>query len=118
MAQMVAEKKAGKRVGADRDSIQNNALPGGSPPMTGGGQPYDMGRLAEQAYAEQRPKPTPYVDSAAVAKLARDMLKGAGFDDPTAMDQVQPLLKQSDRGAAIRKQMSGSSPAPSWNWSW
>ncbi len=37
----------------------------------------------------------------------------AGFD-PAALDAVGPLLKRSDRGEKIRKQMGGSAPAPDW----
>ena len=44
-----------------------------------------------------------------------DLLRGAGFD-PADLDRVAPLLKQSDRGLVIKKQLSGSAPAPRWEW--
>ncbi|HEV3438192.1 MAG TPA: hypothetical protein VG122_12580 [Gemmata sp.] len=115
LGQMVAEKKAGRRVGADRDSIPDVGLPGGSQVMTGGGTPDDPGRRAELGYQDRRPKPTPAIDPVDAAKLARTLLGTAGFD-PATVDQVQPLLKQSDRGVNIRKQMSGSAPTPTWTW--
>ena len=42
-------------------------------------------------------------------------MRGAGYD-PVDLDHVAPLLKQSDRGLAIKKQMSGSAQAPRWEW--
>jgi hypothetical protein len=41
-------------------------------------------------------------------------MRGAGYD-PAELDRVAPLLKQSDRGAILRKQLSGSAPAPKWD---
>jgi predicted Zn-dependent protease len=113
LGQMVAEKKAVRRVGAERDSFPEIAIPGGSQVMTGGGTPIDAGRQAELAYQQRQPKPQPTTDPVDAAKQARLLLSTAGFD-PATLDQVQPLLKQSERGAALRKQMSGSAPAPTW----
>jgi predicted Zn-dependent protease len=114
LGQMVAEKKAVRNAGVDRDSFPDASLPGGSQAMTGGGTPVDAGRQAEIAFNERRPKPAPSVDPVDAAKQARTLLSSAGFD-PATLDQVQPLLRQSDRGAILRKQMSGSAPAPTWN---
>ena len=114
LGQMIAEKKAGKRASSDRGVFPDNSLPGGGSAMSGGGTPYDAGRQAELAYQEQRPKPAPAIDIVDAAKQSRLLLSGAGFN-PAALDQVQPILKQSDRGAALRKQLSGSAPAPTWN---
>jgi predicted Zn-dependent protease len=114
LGQMVAEKKAGRRAGADRDSFPEVALPSGSQVMTGGGTPVDAGRQAELAYQERRPRAAPQIDPVDAARQARMILSTAGFD-PTTLDQVQPLLKQSDRGANLRKQMSGSAPPPKWD---
>jgi predicted Zn-dependent protease len=113
LGQMVAEKKAVRRVGADRSTIPEIALPGGTPVMTGGGTPYDAARQAELAYQDKVPRAAPTIDPVDASKQARQLMSTAGFD-PVALDQVQPLLKQSDRGAIIRKQMSGSAPAPKW----
>jgi predicted Zn-dependent protease len=113
LGQMVAEKKAVRRVGSERDSFPDIALAGGSPVTTGVGIPDDPGRQAELAYQQRRPKPAPAIDPVDATKQARMLLTGAGFD-PATLDQVQPLLKQSDRGANLRKQMSGSAPPPIW----
>ncbi len=111
LGQMVAEKRAVRRVGADRDTIPDAALPGGS--TLAGGMPVDASRAAEVAYQDRRPKAAPTIAPADSAKIARDLLKGAGFD-PADLDRVEPLLKQSDRGAALRKQMNSSASAPQW----
>jgi len=115
LGQMAAEKKAGRRVGADRDPIPESGLPGGSQVMTGGGTPDDPIRRAELGYQDRRPKTTPVIDPVDATKQARMLLSTAGFD-PGTLDQVQPLLKQSSRGDNIRKQMSGSAPPPIWTW--
>jgi hypothetical protein len=112
LGQMVAEKRAVRRVGAERDSFPESALPGGA--SVGGGTPFDAGHAAELGYRDRLPKPPPTIDPANSEKLARDLLKGAGFD-PASLDNVKPLLKLSDRSGALRKQMSPSAPAPTWN---
>jgi len=112
LGQMVAEKSSARRVGSDRDSFPEVGVPTGS--GLAGGTPTDPARAAERAMLEKRAKATAASETADAAKLARDLLRGAGFD-PAELDRVAPLLKQSDRGAAIRKQMSGSAPAPTWN---
>ena len=105
LGQMVAEKKAVRRAGAERDSFPAESLPSG---------PDDTGRAAEIAYQERRQKSVASAaDPLDAAKQARLLLSTAGFD-PALLDRVQPLLKQSDRGAILRKQMSGSAPAPTW----
>jgi hypothetical protein len=113
LGQMIAEKKAVRKTVADRDSFPDASLPNGGPPMTGGGTPVDAGRQAELAFNERRPKPAPTIDPVDAAKQARLILSTAGFD-PATLDQIQPLLKQSDRGTILRQQMSGSAPAPTW----
>jgi predicted Zn-dependent protease len=114
LGQMVAEKKNARKAVADRDSFPENSLPGGSPVMSGGGTPEDLGRQAEIGYQQRRPKPIPSIDPVDATKQAATLLSTAGFD-PATLDQIQPLLKQSDRGAILRKQMSGSAPPPTWN---
>jgi hypothetical protein len=113
LGQMVAEKKAVRRVGADRDSFPNNGLPAGS--TIAGGAFDDPGRAAEMAYRDRnRTRTTPTIEPADASKLSRDLLKGAGFDT-AELDRVEPLLKQSDRGAALKKQLGGSAPPPKWD---
>lgn len=111
LGQMVAEKRAIRKPN-DRDSFPESSLPGGVPVMSGGGTPEDAGRQAELAYQERRPKAA-VVDTVDAARQARILLTGAGYD-AALLDQVQPLLKQSQRGAALRKQLSGSAAAPVW----
>lgn len=112
LGQMVAEKRALRRGGVDRDSFPEVGLAGGQ--ALGGGTPLDAGRAAELAYQERdsgrHPKPVEPADARAIA---RDLLTGAGFD-PAELDRVTPLLRQTDRGTALRKQMSGPAPAPKW----
>lgn len=110
LGQMVAEKRAAKNVGRDIDPIKDASH--GAGPVVGGGSPVDPGREAELAMHEKRHPRNG--DAPDAAKTARELLKGAGFD-PTDLDRVTPLLKQSDRGEKLRKQMAGSAPAPTWN---
>src|SRR5262245_31473513 len=86
LGHMVAEKNAARRVGADRDTFPDAALPGGT--SVGGGSTADPGRAAEQALRERRQK-NPQADHGEAAKLARDLLKGAGFD-AAEFDRVEP----------------------------
>jgi predicted Zn-dependent protease len=111
LGQMMAEKRSARRAGADRDTFPDAALPGGV--TVGGGTPDDPGRAAEIAYREKRPTTAPVVNAADATKFGCDLLKGAGYD-PAELEKVAPLLKQSERGAALRKQMSGTAPAPEW----
>jgi hypothetical protein len=114
LGQMVADKRAAKKAGAERDAaIPDVALPGGSQVMTGGGTPADTGRMAEIGFEQRRPK-TPVYDPIDGMKQARILMRNAGYDI-ALLDQVQPLIKESDRGALVRKQMSGSAPAPKWD---
>ena len=113
LGQMVAEKRAAKMTGRDVDPIRDPGYGGG--PVLGGGTPVDAGQQANLAYHEKRyPRGNAGTDAADAAGTARALLKGAGFD-PADLDRVEPLLKQSDRGKNLRKQMGGSAPEPSWN---
>ena len=38
------------------------------------------------------------------------------LDKALPLDRVAPLLRQSERGRAVKKQLSGSAPAPRWEW--
>jgi predicted Zn-dependent protease len=114
LGKMVAEKRAIRRVGADSDTIPDVGLASGGQVMTGGGTPDDPSRMAELAYQQKRPKLAPTINPDDAAKQARTLLTTAGYN-PAALDQVQPLLKQSDRGSILRKQLSGTAPSPTWN---
>ncbi len=112
LGQMVAEKRAAKKVGRDVDPIRD-AGHGGSP-VLGGGTPVDSGRQAELAMHEKRyPRSNNGTEATDADKTARELLKGAGFD-PADLDGVEHLLKQSDRGEKLRKQMGGSAAPPAW----
>jgi hypothetical protein len=113
LGQMMAEKRGARRVGGDRDGIPEAALPGGG--SHAGGFRADPGYEAEIAFRERRePRGSSTAQSGDNLKLARDLMKGAGYD-PADLDRVEPLLRQSDRGAALRKQMSSSAAAPKWD---
>jgi hypothetical protein len=111
LGQMIAEKKAARRVGAERDTFPEIGLPGGGTAMAAGGTPDDAGRAAERAYQEKQAKLRQGGPVEDAGKLARDLMRGAGYD-PAELDRVEPLLKQSDRGKLLQKQMTGSAPAP------
>ncbi|MCI0704370.1 MAG: hypothetical protein L0241_25205 [Planctomycetia bacterium] len=112
LGQMMAEKRAAKAVGRDTDPIPDTGFGGG--PLFPGGSAYDAGRQAELGYHEKKyPRGANHLEAADAAKLSRELLKGAGFD-PTEMDKVEPLLKQSDRGEKLRKQFGGTGALPKW----
>lgn len=107
LGQMMAEKRGARRAGADRDTIPDSALPGGTQA--------DPGRDAEVAFRERRqPRNMVTVEPADSAKFARDLMKGAGYD-PSDIDRVEPLVRQSERGASLKKQLSNSAAAPKWD---
>ena len=109
LGQMVAEKRAAKAVGRDVDPIPD-ATTGGNA-LFPGGTAFDAGRQADLAFHERKyPKTAAGSDP---AKTARELLTGAGYS-PAELDRVEPLLKQSDRGEKLRKQMGGSAPLPEW----
>lgn len=101
---MLAEKRAARDLGRDADTIREVATPGdGFGPA---------GAATEVGASGVRPAPG-RVTPTDPAALARQLLRGAGFD-PAELDKAEPLLKQSPRGDALRKQMAGSAPAPTW----
>lgn len=106
LGKMIAEKRRAAVVGKDRDSIPAVALPDANG--------FDGTRAAEIARQEATAKRRFTADEMNADLLARNLLTGAGFD-AAALDQVQPLLRQSDRGDAIKKQMAGSAAAPKWD---
>lgn len=111
LGQMMAEKRAARRIGAERDSIPEIGLPGSGAVMSAGGTPADAGRAAERAYQEKQAKQRQSAPVEDAGQLARDLMRGAGYD-PAELERVAPLLKQSDRGNKLQKQMVGSAPAP------
>jgi predicted Zn-dependent protease len=104
LGQMMSQKRAGVRVGRDRD-----ANPAPAPPEDANGVVE-----AERALQQRRAKERLAKDQSDANQLARQLLKGAGFD-PAELDRVDKMVKQSDRGEAIKKQMNGPAPAPTWN---
>ena len=114
LGRMMAEQQAARRVGRNTDPIPAVPVPG----TDGGVGGPDQTRLAELAYHEKRYGRTqPGRDTGTAPadpdKLARDLLKGAGFE-PADLDRAAPLIHEATRGDALRKQMAGSAPAPSW----
>jgi hypothetical protein len=102
LGKMMAEKRLARGVGRDKDPIPSVALPDT-------GFNAEGTRAAELALQQQPLKP----GDADPVLLAKDLLRGAGFD-PAELDRAEPLLKQSSRGEDLEKQMSGSAPAPTW----
>ena len=112
LGQMVAEKRAAKSVGRDVDPIPDAAH--GSGGVFPGGTAYDAGRQAELAYHDKKfPRGGSGTEAADATATARELLKGAGYS-PAELDRVEALLKQSERGEKLRKQMGGSAPLPEW----
>ena len=107
LGKMMAQKKAGITVGRDRDSIPEIALPGI-------GSDASRVREAELALQQKRIDEKRAQEQSEESQLAKQLLKGAGFN-PAELDSVQGMLRQSDRGEAIKKQMAGTAPAPTWN---
>jgi hypothetical protein len=103
---MMAEKRGAIAAGRDRDSIPDAALPGSS-------MGADGTRAAE--VARQEVKTNERRDAAAkdATEHARNLLRCAGFN-PLELDRVETLIRQSDRGEILRKQMAGSAAAPTW----
>jgi hypothetical protein len=106
LGQMQAELRAARGVGRENGTIPELGLPGGGPGP-------DPVRQAELATREKRRPGQGGVPPDDPAKLARELLRCAGFD-PADLDRVQPLLKQSERGDVLRKQMAGSAKPPEW----
>jgi predicted Zn-dependent protease len=106
LGSMQAQKPAVRVIKRTTDPIPTEALPPGSA---------DVGlvRDAELALQKRRDAERDAAENSDETKLARDLLKGAGFD-PAELDRVRGMVKQSERGEAIRKQMAGA-PAPTWN---
>ena len=112
LGRMVAEKRTAKAVGRDVDPIADAGYGGG--PLFPGGTAYDAGQQANLAFHEKKlPRGVTRPDPADAASTARELLSGAGYN-PSELDRVEPLLKQSDRGELLRKQMAGSAPLPEW----
>jgi predicted Zn-dependent protease len=107
LGKMKAQKQAAVRVGRAPDPIPEIALPGGSSDAS-------RVREAELALLKRREDQKRAAEESGEAQLAKDLLKGAGFD-PAEFDRVQGMVKQSARGDAIQKPIAGTAPAPVWN---
>jgi hypothetical protein len=111
MGQMVAEKRAAKTVGRDVEPIPDANFGGNN--MFPGGTAFDAGRQVEMTLHEKQFPRSANNTATDATNAARDLLKGAGYS-PAELDRVEGLLKQSDRGEKLRKQMAGSAPPPKW----
>ncbi|QDU21412.1 hypothetical protein [Urbifossiella limnaea] len=105
LGKMSAEKRRASQFGKDREGISSVTLPDATT--------FDPSLAAEVGHKEAvgTKRFTPAELNAEA--VARDLLRGTGFD-PAELDKVQPLLRQSQRGDDIRKQMAGSAAAPKW----
>jgi hypothetical protein len=113
LARMMADKQSARRVGAERDSFPEIGVPTSS--GLAGGSPDDPARAAERAILERQRKKETSRESLDPNRIATDLMRGAGYD-LADLDRVAPLLRQSDRGQSIKKQLGGSAPAPRWEW--
>jgi hypothetical protein len=109
LGRMMAEKRLAQKVGRDKESIPDVVSPTGSAvdvfqtgtiasremPIVPGGRDVGRGQSTDPA------------------TLARELLRGVGFD-PAEFDKVAPLLKLAEGGETIRKQIVGSGPVPTW----
>lgn len=111
MGKMVAEKRGAKAVGRDVDPIPDVNYGGNS--VFGGGNALDVSQQANLAFHEKRYPRGAKDISADATNTARELLKGAGYS-PAELDRVEVLLKQSERGEKLQKQMSASAPEPTW----
>lgn len=105
LGKMSAEKRRAALHGKDRDSIA--AVPAADANVL------DPAKSAEVSRQEKGAPHRFTADELNAEAVARDLLRGAGFD-PAELEKVRPLLKQSDRGDTIRKQMAGTAAAPKW----
>lgn len=115
LGQMMSEQQAARRVGRNTDPIPDVAF---SNTTDAGGIGGDQTRLAELAFHEKRygrrqQRLSGSDTSSDPDRLARDLLKGAGFE-PGELEQVAPLVRDAGRSDGLRKQMSGSAPPPVW----
>jgi hypothetical protein len=110
MGQIIAEVKAAKAVGRDVSPIPDASF--GSGPALGG-TPFDAGRQVDMAYHEKRYPRGASTTGADATATARELLKGAGYS-PAELDRVEGLVKQSNRGKELKKEISGSAPPPTW----
>ncbi|MBX9584697.1 MAG: hypothetical protein K2X87_30710 [Gemmataceae bacterium] len=94
---MMAEHRAAAAHGRDASGIRTE----GTPAATG----------TEVGAAGSRP--LTFDTTADADTLARQLLRGAGFD-PAELDRVKPVLGTVTRGGALEKQMAGSAAAPTW----
>ncbi len=106
LGKMIAEKRRAAAVGKDRDTIAEVALPEASG--------FDASKATKLAHAGTQPGQRFTADETNPDLLARNLLSGAGYE-AADLEKVQHLLRQSDRGDAIRKQMAGSAAAPKWS---
>jgi len=107
LGKMMSQKRAVIVLGRNVDPIPDVALPG----LGGDATQVRQAELALQKRREDQKRAAEQSDE---VQLAKDLLKGAGFN-PSEFDRVQGMVKQSDRGESIKKQMAGPGAAPSWN---
>lgn len=102
LGRMMAEKRTAKVYGVELMSVHEvaaeNAL--------------GEGKIASAPEPETPPEPKPAAKPDP-DRLARDLMRGAGFD-PAALEQTKTLLKGAQRGDAFGKQVAGPAPAPRW----
>jgi len=105
LGKMSAEKRRAAQLGKDREGITSVTVSEGN-----GFDPAKAAEVASQAAGGTKRFTADELNAEAVA---RDLLRGAGFD-VAELERAQPLLRQSQRGDDIRKQMAGTAAPPKW----
>ncbi|QJW92619.1 hypothetical protein [Frigoriglobus tundricola] len=111
LAQMVVEKRMSKALNREEEPpVGANA----GTPLFPDGAASEVGKQAGSA-PEKPLRGSGRTERPDAGRIARDLLSGAGYN-PMELDRVQPLLKPSERGEKLRKQMGASAPAPEPVW--
>jgi hypothetical protein len=112
LGQMLNEKRNARAVGREVDPIPDASFGGNT--LFPGGNAFDAGRQVEMRLHEKQFPRTANASDATAS--AHELLKGAGYS-PAELDRVEGLIKEahrSDRGEALKKQMAGAAPPPTW----
>ena len=107
LGKMIAEQRQARALGRDKDP---HPLVTVAPNGLTAGEVASQPSVIPAVGPDSRDASTTTHDPVA---LAKDLLRGAGFD-PGELDRIASLLKPTPRGEALRKQMAGTAPTPTW----
>ncbi len=112
LAQMVVEKRMAKALSREEEPTAGTSA---GAPLFPNGTTSDVGKQTSPTPQEKNPRSAGPIERPDAVRIARDLLSGAGYN-PMELDRVQPLLKLSERGEKLRKQMGASAPPPEPVW--